>query len=324
MKHALKFLAGTVMASALVAAPAHAFTPERTIEFMAHSGPGAGNDLFARAVQGLIEKTRLSPQTIQVINKTGGGGLVAMSYLAEKKGENHLLAVYTGGWFVNPQIREKATVTMQDLTPVVRLILEPSVMTVRADSPYKTSKDFFEAAKKNPGKLRQSGGSLSGRDNTTRHLLMKATGASWQYVSMKSGGERVAALLGGHVDMYIMEPSEAAEQIRAGKIRVLATLMKKRIPSLPDVATLNEQGYDVAEVPQARGFVGPPGMPADVKSYYVNLFTKMHATKEWAAFVTDNRYEDGFLTGPALDTFVKEYTQTMRGILKEAGIKLVR
>jgi putative tricarboxylic transport membrane protein len=324
MKHALQLLAGAAAAATLMTAPVHAFTPQRTIEFMAHSGPGAGNDLFARAVQGLLDKTRLAPQTIQVINKTGGGGLVAMSYLSEKKGENHLLAVYTGGWFVNPQIREKATVTMQELTPVVRLILEPSVMTVRADSPYKTSKDFFEAAKKNPGKLKQSGGSLSGRDNTTRHLLMKATGASWQYVSMKSGGERVAALLGGHVDMYIMEPSEAAEQIRAGKIRVLATLMKKRIPSLPDVSTLNEQGYDVAEVPQARGFVAPPGMPADVKAYYVNLFTKMHATREWGAFVKDNRYEDGFLTGPALDTFVKEYTQTMRGILKEAGIKLVR
>jgi tripartite-type tricarboxylate transporter receptor subunit TctC len=65
-------------------------------------------------------------------------------------------------------------------------------------------------------------------------------------------------------------------------------------------------------------------MVADVKAYYVNLFTRMHATREWAAFVKDNRYEDGFLTGPALDTFVKEYTQTMRGILKEAGIKLVR
>jgi putative tricarboxylic transport membrane protein len=325
MKHTLKLLAGSALVAAtFVAAPVHAFTPDRTIEFMAHSGPGAGNDLFARAIQGLLEKTKLTPQTIQVVNKTGGGGLVAMSYLSEKKGDSHLLAVFTSVWFVNPQIREKATVTMDDLTPIARMILEPSVMTVRADSPYKTTKEFFEAAKKNPGKLKQSGGSLSGRDNTTRHLLMKASGANWQFISMKSGGERVAALLGGHVDMYIMEPSEAAEQIRAGKVRVLATLMKKRIPTLPDVATITEQGYNVPEVPQARGFVGPPGMTADAKAYYVNLFTKLHATKEWAGFVKDNQYEEGFLTGPALDTFVKEYTQTMRGILKDAGIKLVR
>jgi len=304
--------------------PAAAFTPDRTIEFMVHSGPGAGNDLFARAVQGLLEKTKLAPQTIQVVNKTGGGGIVAMSYLGEKKGDTHLLAVFTSVWFVNPQIRKKAKVTMNDLTPVARLILEPSVMTVRADKPWKTAKDFFDAAKANPGKLKQSGGSISGRDNTTRHLLMKASGAEWQFISMKSGGERVAALLGGHVDMYIMEPSEAIEQIRAGKVRVLATLMKKRIPSLADVPTITEQGYNVPEVPQARGFVGPPGMAPDVKAYYVGLFDKLHASKEWAGFVTENQYEDGYMTGAALDKFVDEYTQTMRGILKEAGIKLVR
>lgn len=325
MKHIRSILAGSIMAAAVLGgAPVHAFTPDRTIEFMVHSGPGAGNDVFGRAVQGLLAKTKLAPQTIQVVNKTGGGGLVAMAYLGEKKAETHLLAVFTSVWFVNPQIRAKAKVTMNDLTPIARLVLEPAVMTVLTDSPYKTTKEFFEAAKANPGKLKQSGGSISGRDNTLRHLLMKASGANWQFISMKSGGERVAALLGGHVDMYIMEPAEAEEQIRAGKIRVLATLMNKRIPSLPDVATINEQGYNVPEVPQARGFVGPPGMAPDVKAYYVDLLTKLHKTPEWSGFLKDNRYEDGFLTGAGLDTFVNEYTQTLRGILKDAGIKLVR
>ncbi len=324
MQLRLSSLVGAALVGAVAVLPAHAFTPDRTIEFMVHSGPGAGNDIFARGIQGLLEKTKLAPQTIQVVNKTGGGGIVAMSYMGEKKGETHLLAVFTSVWFVNPQIREQAKVSMKDLTPIARMVLEPSVMTVRADKPWKTAKDFFDAAKANPGKLKQSGGSVSGRDNTTRHLLMKASGAEWQFISMKSGGERVAALLGGHVDMYIMEPSEAIEQIRAGKVRVLATLMEKRIPTLPDVPTINEQGYNVPEVPQARGFVGPPGMPADVKAYYVNLLTKLHATKEWKGYVKENQYEDGFLTGAPLDKFVDEYIQTMRDILKEAGVKLVR
>ncbi len=325
MKNSIRLLAISMIAgAAVVAAPVHAFTPERPLEFMVHTGPGAGSDVFARAVQGLLGKTKLVSQTIQVSNKAGGGGLVAMSYLGEKKGENHLVAVFTGVWFVNPQIRSNAKFTMSDLTPIARLILEPAVMTVRADSPYKTAKDFFDAAKANPGKLKQSGGSISGRDNTIRQLLMKASGADWQFISMKSGGERVAALLGGHVDMFVMEPSEAEEQIKAGKIRVLATLMEKRIPSMPNIATINEQGYKVPEVPQARGFVGPPGMSPAAKAYYVDVLTKLHGTKDWADFIKENRYEDGFLTGPALDKFVSEYTQTLRGILKDAGVKLVR
>jgi putative tricarboxylic transport membrane protein len=309
---------------AMVMAPAHAYTPDRTIEFMVHSGPGAGNDVFARSVQGVLEKLKLVPQTIQVLNKTGGGGLVAMSYLEEKKGEVGPLAVFTSVWWVNPEIRKEAKITMPELTPVARLILEPAVLTVNANSPYKTVKDFIEAAKKNPGKLKQSGGSLTSRDNTTRFLLMKETGANWQFISMKSGGERVAALLGGHVDMYMMEPAEALEQIRAGKIRVLATLMNKRIPALPDVPTLQEQGYKVPEVPQPRGFVGPPAMPKDAKAYWVGVFTKMHQSPAWKDFLKENYYEDGFLTGDALDKFVREYRGQMRDILKEAGIKLVR
>jgi putative tricarboxylic transport membrane protein len=305
-------------------ATAQGFMPDRVVEVMVHSGPGAGNDVFARSVIKVLTEIKAVPQNLQVVNKTGGGGLVAMSYLSEKKGETHLLAVFTSVWWVNPMIRKEAKVTMKDLTPVARLVLEPAVMAVRADSPYRSTKDFIEAAKKNPGKLKQSGGSLSSRDNSYRFLLMKATGTEWQFISMKSGGERVAALLGGHVDAMVMEPAEALEQIRAGKVRVIATLMEKRLASMPDVPTLKEQGFNVPEVPQARGFVGPPAMPASVKAYWEGVFTRMHKSGEWQGFLKENLYEDGFLTGRALVAFVGDYEKTMRPILKEAGIKIVR
>lgn len=317
-------LLGAALCVACAAAPAAAFTPTRAVDVVVHSGPGAGNDVFARAVVGVLDQLKLVPQSMQVVNKTGGGGLVAMSYMAEKKGDDHLVGVFTGLWWVNPMIRKQAKVSIHDLTPIVRLILEPAVMAVRADSPYKNAKDFFEAAKKSPNKLKQSGGSISGRDNTTRAVLQKASGAEWQFISMKSGGERVAALLGGHVDMMIMEPAEALEQIRAGKVRVIATLMDKRIPSLPDVPTVREQGYNAVEVPQARGFVGPPGMSADARRYWEGIFTKMYKSKEWQEYVKKNFYEDGFLVGAALEQFVKEFDRSQREILKQAGVKIVR
>jgi putative tricarboxylic transport membrane protein len=317
-------LSALLAAGGMASAGAQGFTPDRVVEVMVHSGPGAGNDVFARSVLKVLNAIKAVPQNMQVVNKTGGGGLVAMSYLSEKKGETHLLAVFTSVWWVNPMIRKEAKVTMRDLTPVARLVLEPAVMAVRADSPYKTTKDFIAAAKQNPGKLKQSGGSLSSRDNSYRFLLMKATGTEWRFISMRSGGERVAALLGGHVDAMVMEPAEALEQIRAGKVRVIATLMNQRLASMPDVPTLKEQGFNVPEVPQARGFVGPPAMPANVKAYWEGVFTRMHKSSEWQGFLKENLYEDGFLTGKGLVAFVAEYEKTMRPILKEAGIKLVR
>jgi putative tricarboxylic transport membrane protein len=325
MKHAAVPALGIALAVLLQGpAQAQAFVPDRGIEFMVHTGPGAGSDIFARGIAGMLEKNQLVPQRITVVNKAGGGGLVGMSYLGEKKGDTHLVACFTSVWYVNPMVRKGAKFSMSELTPVARLILEPSVLTVRADSPFKNANDFIAAARKDPGKLKQSGGSITGRDNNTRLMIQKATGTEWQFISMKSGGERVAALLGGHVDIYIMEPAEALEQIRAGKIRVIATLMNNRIAGLPDVPTLGEQGIKVSEIPQPRGIVGPPAMPAAVKAYWEQVLGRLVKTPDWQEYLKRDHLEDGFLIGADLDKFSKEYTTLMRGILQEAGVKLVK
>src|SRR3990172_10424990 len=202
------FLAGFVAANAGTAS-AQGFQPSRPIELVVHTGPGGGADVLARALVVIIDKEKIAPVRIQVNNKTGGGGLTAMHYLAEKKGENHTIAVFTGNWMTNPLVRAEAKITVKDLTPIVRLVLEPAVIVVKADAPFKTLKEFIEAAKQNPGQLKQSGGSIGSRDWMMRQLLMKNTGASWAYISFPGGGERLAALLGGHVQLMVLDPQEA-------------------------------------------------------------------------------------------------------------------
>ena len=324
MRRMIAFVMCALLGAAAGGASAQGYVPDRPIDFLVHTGPGAGSDIFARGVASIIEKNKLVPQRIQVVNKTGGGGLVAMSFLGEKSGQVDPIAFFTSVWYVNPLIRKEAKVSMTELMPIARLILEPSVLTVRADSPFKNARDFIEAAKKNPGKLKQGGGSISGRDNNTRLVIQKATGAQWQFISFPSGGERVAALLGGHVDAYIMEPSEALEHIRAGKIRVIATLMDKRLPAFADVPTLKEQGIDVPEIPQPRGVVGPPNMPPNARAYWENVMAQMVKTSEWREFLKRELLDDAFLTGPALQQFTKSYTEQMRQILKEGGLTVLR
>ena len=242
---------------------------------MVHTGPGGGSDLFARAIAEMLQKEKLISQRMQVVNKSGGGPAVAMAYLAEKKGESHTVGFYTGVWVTNPLTTVEATVTMKDLTPITRLVLEPAVIAVKADSPYKTMKDFVEAAKKNPKQLAQSGGSITSRDNLMRLLLQKATGAQWNFISFPSGGERLSNLLGGHVQMMVIEPQEAGEQIRAGNLRVIATLTEKRLASMPNVPTIKEQGIDVPLIPQARGLVAPPAAPKEVVQYWERRFRRV-------------------------------------------------
>src|SRR4029453_3258754 len=104
------------------------------------------------------------------------------------------------------------------------------VFVVRTDSPYKTLKEFIEAAKANPGQLKQSGGSVTSRDNIVRQQLQHSTGAKWAFVSFPGGGERLAAPLGGPADIRVIEPQEAGEQVRAGKLRAIAQLPDRRLP----------------------------------------------------------------------------------------------
>jgi len=313
-----------LVAALFLSQVALAFQPERPVETVVHTGPGGGSDIFARAIADLIQKEKLVPQRLQVVNKSGGGSAVAMSYLAEKKGETHTIGFFTGVWITNPLTRKEAKVTIKDLTPIARLVLEPALVAVKADSPFKNMGDFIEAAKKNPGQLKQSGGSVTGRDNLTRLVIQEATGAKWTFISFPSGGERISNLLGGNVQMMVIEPQEAGEHIKAGNLRVIASLTEKRLASFPDVATLREQGVNAPVIPQARGIVAPPAVPKEVVGYWEGVMDRFTKTAGWKSYLEKNQFEDGYIKGQELQRFLDELAGQMRGILKEAGAKVVR
>jgi len=303
---------------------AQGYKPARPVEVVVHTGPGGGSDVLARAVANMMEKEKLLPVRMQVVNKTGGGGAVAAAYLAEKKGDQNTIGFFTGVWLTKPLTSAEANVTLKDLTPVARLVLEPAVIAVKADAPYKSLPDFIAAAKKSPGQLKQSGGSVTSRDNVVRQLLQKNTGAQWAFISFPGGGERIAALLGGHVNMMVIEPAEAGEHIRAGNMRVLAQVTDKRLPAFPNVPTLKEAGFDVPSVPQVRGVVAPPAIPKENVAYWEGVFHKLTQTESWKKFLADNQFEDGYQGAAELVKFYDEFTDRMRAILKEAGAKVVR
>jgi putative tricarboxylic transport membrane protein len=298
--------------------------PTKTVDVIVHTAPGGGNDLLARAVSQMLEKEKLLPVRMQVINKPGGNGAVAAAAIAEKKGDPHTLGFITSVWIANPLTTSEAKVTLHDLTPVARLLLEPAVFAVRADSPYKTLKDFIDAAKAKPGELKQSGGSVTSRDNIIRQTLQQHTGATWAFVSFQGGGERLAALLGGHVDMMVIEPQEAGEHVRAGKLRVLAQIAEKPLPAYPNVPTLKQAGFDVVATPQIRAVMAPPGTPKEVLAYYEDLFAKLRQTASWKKYVEDYQLEDAYTNGADLGKSIEQIEKDMRAQFQLAGIKLVR
>jgi len=122
----------------------------------------------------------------------------------------------------------------------------------------------------------------------------------------------------------VIEPAEAGEHIRAGNIRVLAQVSDRRLPGFPAVPTLKEAGFDVPAVPQVRGVVAPPGIPKENVAYWEDVFLKLTRSNSWRKFLDDNQFEDGYQNAAELARFYDEFTDRMREILKDAGIKTVR
>lgn len=310
---------------ALVAFTASAdWKPTKPVEVIVHTGPGGGSDVLARAIATMMEKEKVIPVRMQVINKPGGNGAVAAAAISEKKDDPHTIGLITSVWIAGPLTTSEAKITVHDLKPIAQLMLEPAVFAVRADSPYKTLKDFVEAAKAKPGQLKQSGGSVTSRDNIIRQTLQHATGAKWAFVSFPGGGERLSALLGGHVDIMVIEPQEAGEQVRAGKLRVLAQLSEKRLPGYPDAPTLREAGFDVTPTPQIRAVVAPPQMPADAAAYWEGRFDALRKTASWKKYVLDNQLEEAFLPGKDLAKSMADIEKALREQFVQAGVKVVR
>jgi putative tricarboxylic transport membrane protein len=313
-------------AAALIAAtPALAqFKPTKTVEIVVHNGPGSGPDIFGRTVAQIIEQEKLAPVRFQVVNKVGGGGVTAANYMVERKGDAHTLGVFTSVWLTNPLVQKAAATKVVDMTPISRLVIEPAVIVVRADSPYKTLRDVMDAALKDPGKVKQAGGSPLARDAMVRSLLMANTGAKWAFISFPAAGERLAALLGGHVDFVLLEPPEAGELIRSGKLRAVVQIADKRLPGYESVPTFQEAGFDVPNVPQSRGLIGPPAMPADAVAYYEDMAQKLAKSAGWQKFLSDNQLDNAFLRAKETTVFLGEFEGQLRKILELGGIKLIR
>jgi len=320
----------TVVAAALATALfpacpwAQGYKPSRPVELVVHSAPGGGSDVFARAMIEMAEKEKLLHQPIRVVNKTAGASAEAMAYLVQKKGDDHTIAVFTNTWVATPLTSKSAQYSVKDLTPLVRLVLEPTIAVVRADSPYKNMNDFVEAAKKNPGALKQAGGSVTAIESLTGLLIQSATGAKWSFVSTPAVKDRIGNLLAGNVQIIIPQPQDVREHILAGRLRPVAAFTDERLAVLPDVPTIKEQGINMAIIANARGILAPPGIAKEVVAHWENFFAVLIKTASWKKYLEDNQVEDVFLKSTGLTPFFEEQIHLMRSVLQQAGVKVER
>jgi len=255
------------MALALLAGPAlaQAAYPSRPITMIVPFPPGGVADLTGRPTAFAMEK--FLKQRIIIENKAGAGGATGMVATANSKPHGYTTMMALSSISIIPPAERlfdrKPPYEMGQLAPIALISADPTVLVVRSDSPWKTVKDFVDDAKKRPGKINYSSSGIYGTLNMAMAIFASAADIKVFHVPYQGGGPAVTALLGGQVEALASGPSAVIGQIKAGKLRPLATWGDKRLASLPDVPTFKELGYN-AEFYIWSGLFAPAGTPAPV------------------------------------------------------------
>jgi putative tricarboxylic transport membrane protein len=295
------------------------FEPSST-EFLVHTGPGGGSDIFVRDLIEMMRKEEIISSNWPVRNEEAGEGAGAMSYLMSQAGQTDTISAMTTTWLTTPLTIEGATVTAEDLTPIAGLIVEPEVMAVAADSPYQTLTDFVDAAKEQPGELVQAGGSTTEVGALNGETIQTEAGTDWKFLSFEEVGQRITALLNGDAHMMFGSAQDFAAQVKAGKLRVIATISPEPSPIYPDAPTTQDEGFESVLVPQVRGVMGPPDLSEDALSYYEGIFTELLETESWEQYAEQNGLVTQLRLGDEWANYLAEQNEVVKETLEEVDL----
>ncbi len=262
----VRALIGVMALAALAGVAAAQDYPTRPITLVAPFPPGGVADLTARPVAAALEKVLKNP--VGVVNKTGAAGAVGMQYVATSRPDGYTLLLALSSISIIPEADKifgrPPAFTVEQFAPIALVSADPTILVVRAESPWKTAKEFIEDAQKRPGQISYSSSGVYGTLHMAMALLEHGASVKLRHVPYSGAGPALTAILGGHVDALASGPAVVLPHIKAGKLRALAGWGDKRVAALPEAPTFKELGYPDAEFYIWAGVFAPKGTPEPV------------------------------------------------------------
>jgi putative tricarboxylic transport membrane protein len=264
--------------------------------------------------EGLVEQ-------IEVFNLEGAGGTVALQRLVNEAGNAELL-MQMGLGVVGAQYSNQSEATLDQTTPIAKLIDEAEAIVVPANSPFQSMGDLVDAWKADPGNTPVGGASNpGGPDHLTPMLLAEEVGVTpsdVNYVAYDGGGELLAGILGGDVAFAATGISEVTESAAAGDVRILAVTTEEAVEGV-DAPTLTEEGIDLVFT-NWRGIVAAPEITEEETQRLVDAITEMHDSDAWQQVLEDQGWTDSFLTGDDFNTYLTDESERVESVLSGLGL----
>lgn len=266
-------MAGLLMTLGLFTVGAQAADyPTRPVTLMVPWPAGGATDVGARILASIAEKNMGQP--IVVVNRPGAGSQVGLTELSRQKPDGYYLGLVSfpalNTIILDPE--RKALFGVDSFVAVINQVLDPGLIWVKADSPYKTLKDLLDDAKRRPGVVRASTTGILGDDHLAILMMEEAARVQFRVVHFEGGAQQLTATLGGQVEVSFDNVGSVMTRIRGGELRGLAVMDKERSKFLPDVPTTVELGYPSVISSSTRGMLGPKGIPAPILKKIQEVF----------------------------------------------------
>jgi tripartite-type tricarboxylate transporter receptor subunit TctC len=295
--------------------------PNKPVRVVISFTPGSSTDIVGRIVMNKLSE--IWGQPVVPENRGGAGGSIGSAAVASAAPDGYVLLINSNAHAVNPAIYAKLPYdTTKDFTDIVPLAVQPNVLVVGVDSPYKSLMDLVSAAKAKPGSINWGHAGIGSGTHLNTERFIAASGVQVTQIPFKGTPEVFAAMFSGDVNAYWAPISAAMSSIKGGRLRALAVSTAKRSPQLPDVPTTGEAGVNGADSPLWFGVWGPAGVPADI----VN---KINADVRKA--LVDPTVKERLINGGnvTMDMSPQEFARFVRSeiddyqrVIKAAGIKL--
>ena len=239
--------------------------PSRSITMIVPFPPGGLADLVARPVAEAMSRELGQPVVIE--NKAGAGGGIGMGAAAKSKADGYTVLLALSSLTVIPEadglLGRAPLYALADLRPIARFTADPTVLAVRAESPWKTAKEFIDDAAKRPSAINYGSSGNYGTMHVPMEILAQSAAIKLTHIPFTGAAPAVVALLGGQIDAVSSGPATVLQHVKSGKLRVLAHWGNTRLASMPEVPSLKEVGWN-AEYAQWSGLFIPAGTPEPI------------------------------------------------------------
>ncbi|MBL0944653.1 MAG: tripartite tricarboxylate transporter substrate binding protein [Hydrogenophaga sp.] len=294
--------------------------PSKPVNMVVPFPPGGVADVVGRPVAEAM--ARHLNQSVVVVNRAGAGGGIGMAQVAKAAPDGYTVLMALSSLVVLPEadrILQRAPMfEINQLIPIARMTADPTVLVVRADSPWKTYADFVAHARANPGRVTFGSSGNYGTMHVPMEQLKAATNTFMLHVPYTGAGPAIVGLLGGQVDAIATGPASAVQHIKGGRLRALAHWGEGRLALLPDVPSFKELGVNIG-YSQWAGLFAPAGTPPAVVDKLREAARAAVRDERTIQTMTSAGTQFQYQDAAEFDAFVKADAAAMKAVVQRIG-----